>query len=276
MKTRISAILISALLLMIVLTGLGWWLERKSFEQQISTLEDEIEKQITFRRNHNLALHDFMFQEIRDEELNMGKYTNSGLKDTLRYIESRTSEILTQAETTRLEDFLEWGAELKKIYCAQFRMPSPYEDTLTFAELTDESILPVQGRLRVLEWESEVIELLNWRLGVVRYFSHRYIDNIAILPETPGGFKVKEGEIFEGNIYAQLKQVSSHNAWKTTLGRVTSAENDPVRIVIPTKGLLPVGQKEKEIVFSVTGLFFNDFGRFESVTTNAVLTVVRE
>ncbi|MDX2248727.1 MAG: hypothetical protein SF052_18215 [Bacteroidia bacterium] len=273
MKTRISTVLIFVLLMMIVLT-VGWWLERKSFEQQISTLEDEMDKQVTFRRNHNLWLHDIMREDIRDEELNMGKYTNSGLKDTLRYIESRTSEILAHADTTRLEDFLEWGAELKKIYYAQFRMPS--EDTLSFSDLTAESILPVQGRLRVLEWEWDVIDLLNRRLGVVTCFSSRYFNDIAILPETDDGFKVKEGENFEGNIYVQLKQGSSHNAWKTTLGRVTYSENDPVRLFIPTNGLLPAGQKEKEIVFSVTGLFLNDFGKFESVTTNAVLTVVRE
>lgn len=216
-----------------------------------------------------------MRKEIQDEELNMGKYTNSGLKDTLRYIESRTSEILAQADTTRLEDFLEWGAELKKIYYAQFRMP--YEDTLSFSDLTAESILPVQGRLRVLEWEWEVIDLLNRRLNIScsGFRVDRCVQNIVMYPVSTTGFRVKEGDYFEAYIILQMG-ASKYDKWETNIGRISHSSCEPSRLVIPTEGLIPSGEDETKISFSISGIFRQPTGGTELFRIDSVLTVVRE
>ncbi|MDX1906668.1 MAG: hypothetical protein SF053_06510 [Bacteroidia bacterium] len=261
-RSTVQWIIIGGLATALTVTAtLGWQAHQTSL-----ALAADLEREVVYRQKDVLSFIVTMLDEIRNEELNMNKLINLGLRDTIQYIQKHTDELLAGADTLPIETYDRWKAELEAMYRSQIKNHDwVVSDTVLAAR---PAYLPVQHKLQLLEWEQDLLSMFNSRLGGLCYWGKKIQLVLRADRDT-----ISEGGYYEADIIYELspEKATDFHIWSDDF----SYTQEHASVIIPTFGLLRAGETSRKVGFEVSGLIEYPTGGFWRVATRDTFTVVR-
>ena len=264
-RRQFPALFVALLSGALALLLLAYWQLYRQHAQLKATnqvLLEQLDQEVAFRQSSNEYLLGSMKAEVRDEIENQGKKTNEGLLDSLPAFHEITLDMMDSALTQ--EDWDHWAGELSNIWdkhqLPDEKIENPFVEMLS----ADTTVL----KLRLLRWEREVFRVIGWRLGTTRCWGGKLNFACGLVNEPT----VMYGDTMVADLYFwRADEITFYTertpiTYQSSIGEVVpiSLNSHLPQLIIPTEGLLAVGEEERLIQFEVTARVAKPWGGYET------------
>ncbi len=243
--TRIFDLLLSVAVAALMVVSFGWWNQKSAHAQQTAVQADVMRALLEEKKVWNQDLIISCVIEVKEEVKSEYKFSNLGLIDTLKGIDSLVRIVWSADDAALGAAFQQYQRQLDSLVQMPYHGTHKRPDTHDFLR---PGVHPVLFRAQLLDWELAALNYFWERMAVTRCFPH-IVENLWMEPEN-GSWEVAEGQKFKAT--ANVQWMPYNGNLFSTAGKTTHPYHLGRGVYLETAGLVPAGKEDTVVAFTVT------------------------